>query len=44
MSLARVTATRASRGLPFRAIASALPPDPGGDDPFWRNEPDALSS
>jgi DNA-binding CsgD family transcriptional regulator len=31
MSLARATATRASRGLPFGAFASMLPPDPGGD-------------
>ena len=30
MSLARVAATRASRGLPFGAFASMLPPDPAG--------------
>ncbi|MCW2685670.1 MAG: transcriptional regulator, LuxR family [Mycobacterium sp.] len=30
-SLARTTATRASRRLPFGAFASFLPPDPGGD-------------
>ncbi|MDX6334675.1 MAG: hypothetical protein QOG05_2015 [Streptosporangiaceae bacterium] len=32
MSMARATATRASRGLPFGALASMLPPDPGGDE------------
>ena len=31
MSLVRTTATHASRGLPFGAFASMLPPDPGGD-------------
>jgi DNA-binding CsgD family transcriptional regulator len=31
MSVARTTATRASRRLPFGAFASLLPPDPGGD-------------
>ena len=31
MWLARTTATRASRGLPFGAFASLLPPDPGGE-------------
>jgi DNA-binding CsgD family transcriptional regulator len=31
MSLARTTATHASRWLPFGALASLLPPDPGGD-------------
>src|SRR3954464_12169360 len=31
MSIARATATRASRGLPFGALASMLPPDPGAD-------------
>ena len=31
MALARTTATRASRGLPFGAFASLLPPDPGDD-------------
>jgi hypothetical protein len=30
MSMARVAATRASRGLPFGAFASMLPPDPAG--------------
>jgi DNA-binding CsgD family transcriptional regulator len=29
MALARTTATRASQGLPFGALASILPPDPG---------------
>jgi DNA-binding CsgD family transcriptional regulator len=29
MSVARTTATHASRGLPFGALASILPPDPG---------------
>jgi DNA-binding CsgD family transcriptional regulator len=31
MSMARATATRASRGLPFGALASMLPADPDGD-------------
>ena len=31
MSMARATATRASRGLPFGALASMLPADPGDD-------------
>ena len=31
MSLARMTATQASRGLPFGAFVSLLPPDPGGE-------------
>src|SRR4051794_28711539 len=31
MSMVRATATRASRGLPFGALASMLPPDPGDD-------------
>jgi hypothetical protein len=31
MSLARTTATHASRRLPFGAFASMLPPDPGGE-------------
>jgi DNA-binding CsgD family transcriptional regulator len=31
MSLARTTATQASRWLPFGALASLLPPDRGGD-------------
>jgi DNA-binding CsgD family transcriptional regulator len=31
MSMARATATQASRGLPFGALASMLPPDPGDD-------------
>ncbi len=31
MSIARATATRASRGLPFGALASMLPPDPDAD-------------
>lgn len=31
MSVARATATRASRGLPFGALASMLPADPDGD-------------
>ena len=37
MSLARTTATRASRGLPFGAFASLLPPDPA-DDRLARGE------
>ncbi|HEX3493385.1 MAG TPA: AAA family ATPase, partial [Streptosporangiaceae bacterium] len=32
MAVAHATATRASRGLPFGALAPLLPPDPGGDD------------
>jgi hypothetical protein len=31
MSVARTTATHASRGLPFGALASFLPPDPAAD-------------
>ena len=31
MSVAHAAATRASRGLPFGALAPFLPPDPGGD-------------
>jgi DNA-binding CsgD family transcriptional regulator len=31
MRVARATATQASRGLPFGALASVLPPDPGGN-------------
>jgi DNA-binding CsgD family transcriptional regulator len=31
MAVARATATRASRGLPFGALAPLLPPDLGGD-------------
>ena len=37
MSLARTTATRASRGLPFGAFASLLPPD-SGDDHLMRGD------
>jgi AAA ATPase domain len=37
MSLARTTATRASRGLPFGAFASLLPPDPA-DERLGRGE------
>ena len=37
MWLARTTATRASRGLPFGAFASLLPPDPV-DDRLVRND------
>jgi DNA-binding CsgD family transcriptional regulator len=37
MSLARTAATHASRGLPFGALASMLPPDPG-DDGLGREE------
>ena len=37
MSLARATATRASRGLPFGAFASLLPPEPS-DDRLVRGE------
>ena len=37
MSLARTTATQASRGLPFGAFASLLPPDPGGDGVWSRD-------
>ena len=37
MSLARTAATRASRGLPFGAFASLLPPDPA-DDRLARGE------
>lgn len=37
ISLARTTATRASRGLPFGAFASLLPPDPA-DDRLARGE------
>ncbi len=33
MALARTTATRASRGLPFGAFAPMLPPDADDDDP-----------
>jgi hypothetical protein len=31
MSVVRITATRASRELPFGAFASVLPPDLGDD-------------
>jgi DNA-binding CsgD family transcriptional regulator len=37
MSVARTAATHASRGLPFGAFASMLPPDPG-DDSLGREE------
>ncbi|MDT4935070.1 MAG: hypothetical protein QOK11_2962, partial [Pseudonocardiales bacterium] len=40
--MARATATRASRGLPFGALASMLPPDPGGDDLFREDRGDLL--
>src|SRR2546429_9111627 len=46
MSLARTTATHASRGLPFGALASMLPPDParglargGHGGPLRRHSP-----
>jgi DNA-binding CsgD family transcriptional regulator len=41
MTVARATATHASRGLPFGALASILPPDPGGDR-LGREDPGQL--
>ena len=41
MTVARATATYASRGLPFGALASILPPDPGGDR-LGREDPGQL--
>lgn len=41
MTVARATATYASRGLPFGALASILPPDPGGDG-IGREDPGQL--
>jgi DNA-binding CsgD family transcriptional regulator len=37
MSVARTTATHASKGLPFGAFASILPPDPGDDLLGWED-------
>jgi energy-coupling factor transporter ATP-binding protein EcfA2 len=42
MSLVRTTGTRASRGLPFGAFASILPPDPGGDGLVREDHPELL--
>lgn len=42
MSLARATATRASRGLPFGALAPILPPEPDGDRLGRENHGDLL--
>jgi DNA-binding CsgD family transcriptional regulator len=41
MTVARATATHASRGLPFGALASILPPDPDGDR-LGREDPGQL--
>ena len=41
MRVARATATHASRGLPFGALASILPPDPGGGG-IGREDPGQL--
>ena len=41
MTVARATATYASRGLPFGALAPILPPDPGGDG-IGREDPGQL--
>jgi DNA-binding CsgD family transcriptional regulator len=41
LTVARATATQASRGLPFGALASILPPDPGGDG-IGREDPGQL--
>jgi DNA-binding CsgD family transcriptional regulator len=37
MSVARTAATWASRGLPFGALASILPPDPASDGLAWED-------
>jgi hypothetical protein len=42
MSLARITATHASRALPFGAFASILPPDQGGDGLSRQDHPELL--
>jgi hypothetical protein len=42
MSLARTTGTRASRGSPFGALKSVLPPEPGGDDLVREDHPELL--
>lgn len=42
MSLTRTTGTSASRGSPFGAFASILPPDPGGGGLVREDHPELL--